>query len=334
MAEKSVRDMVYEYLTKGARARRIPLELARVIEAPPVPIALSKALFGLPVLVPGETPIYKGLYVTHREYIAPEGRENWVIRTGIFSILAVFEERGKPHYYPFAENGLLTALAPSILEWIERGYDDYGRRFAGYFEASGDFNYAIVETPKDDILFMDKITRGELPLIIVDKYRVLRSSPPSEFIDEFASLQYLVRELTKQKAEYERTIRRLRLTVATREAEYTALKRDVEELRNSLITLLRENERMRGELMDRDLRERFRIARLDMYDRIVEAFERNLAEIQGLISRVVSIEQAIAEKVPLPPPVPAKPPEAERPPEKKPPEKAPAPRYIRVREGE
>ncbi|RLE44389.1 hypothetical protein DRJ16_02360, partial [Candidatus Woesearchaeota archaeon] len=187
----SLKDEIYEHLLNVAKARaRIPLEVARALDIPTTPVGISKAFFGLPIIVPGHDPIYRGQYVTHTVYASPDGDEVWVIRTGIFSIMAVFVAEGRKYYYPFAENGFLTAMAPTVLEWIERGEDPYGRRFAGYFEAVGNFRHGYVECKRSDILYIDQITQGKLTVVIVDKYKILRSTPPSEFVEEYAAAQY------------------------------------------------------------------------------------------------------------------------------------------------
>jgi len=299
----SVRDEIFRYLV-GNSVRRvsIPLEI-RTVSNISVPIAMSKALFGLPIIVPGEKPCFKGQYVTHSVYNGEDGTRRWVIKTGIFSIMAVFVERETRVYYPFAELGLLTAIAPTILEWIRRGYDDYGRRFAGYFEAVGNFDVDIVECREDDILYLDKVTNGELPIIIVDKYNILRSQPPSEFFEEYASLQFAYRELVRQKAEYERRIRRLELQVATREAEYRVIKQDLDELVDIVNTLLRENERLREELSKRDVRDRFRYAKIEVYESMIHSLQRTITELSVILDRIVSMREKIEKLVPTPPTV-------------------------------
>ena len=308
-------DELYRSVLQVARQVKAPLEIARVRDMPSPPTGLSKMLFGLPVIVigPSDSPMFRGQYVSHAEYPAPDGDEIWVIRCGLFSIMAVFvdEATGYRAYYPFAENGFLSATAPTIIEWIRRGYDNYGRRFTGYFEAVGNFKTGFVECYKSDILYLDRVSQGRFPFIIVDKYKILRSIPPSEFIDEFASLQYTVRELVRQKASYERQLRRLRLLVASRTAEYEAIKKDLEEVREELRVLLRENERLREAIRRRDMRDRLQSVSMEVYKSIIDGLERNLSELSDLFSRIASIEERITQVVPAPTPKPAPPAEEE-----------------------
>jgi len=318
---------IYNRIITLSKQVKIPLEIAKREDVSP-PVGVGKALFGLPVIVvEPQGGVFRGQYVTHVEYESPDGDSIWVIRTGHFSIMAVFadERTGYRAYYPFAENGLLTAVAPTIMNWIQRGYDNYGRRFV-YFEAIGNFRAGFVECYRSDILYLDMVTQGKLPMILVDKYRILRSLPPSEFIEEFASLQFAVRELTRQKVEYEKQIRRMRLLVHIRESEYSVLREDLNELKNILRTLIRENERLREELERREIRARFREVSLETYESLVEGYERNLQELQDLFQRVSSIEERIVSIMKPVSPREAVPPEEER--ERK--REAEGARYIRV----
>jgi len=314
----SIRDEIFRYLIEGTRQARIslPLEI-RTVSSISVPVAMSKALFGLPIIVPGEKPCFKGQYVTHTVYDGEDGSRRWIIKTGLFSIMAVFIERDTRVYYPFSELGVLTATAPTILEWIRRGHDDYGRRFAGYFEVVGNFDVDMVECKEDDILYLDRIMSGELPLIIIDKYNILRSQTPSEFFEEYASLQFAYRELVRQKAEYERRIRRLELQVATREAEYRVIKQDLDELSDIISTLLRENERLREELSKRDIRDRFKYAKIEVYESMIHSLQRTIAELSIILDRIASMKEKVEKMTPTPTVAPVPPPKPEKKEEKK-----------------
>ena len=314
MSTENLWNDIYNRILRLSKQMKIPLEIARRKDVPSPPVGVGKALFGLPVIViEPQGGVFRGQYVTHVEYESPDGDSIWVIRTGLFSIMAVFvdDRTGYRAYYPFAENGLLTAVAPTVMNWIQRGYDNYGRRFAGYFEAVGNFRTGFIECYRSDILYLDMVTQGKLPMILVDKYRILRSLPPSEFIEEFASLQFTVRELTRQKVEYEKRIRRMRLLVHIRESEYSVLREDLNELKNILRTLIRENERLREELERRDIRARFREVSLETYESLIEGYERNLQELQELFQRVSSIEERVASIMKPASPREAVPPEEE-----------------------
>jgi len=323
---------IYRSVLKSLR-RGVPLKLPPSVGQP---IGASKALFGLPVVVVETRKgvvggSFRGLYVSHSEYTVG-GETVWVIRTGLFSIVAPFydPETRKTVYYPFVENGFLTSIATSVLSWIRRGYDDYGRRFAGVFEAVGNFNYDVVECRKDDILFFDSITQGLLPVIIIDKYKLLRTGAPQELAEEFVALYYMNWELIKQKAEMEKTIRKLRTAYYIREAEYTTLKSDIDELRNILTTVVNENRRLREELTRRDVRLRFQEGALDTYKAMMDGYERMSNMLQDAMRRLAVIEERLRSTLAPPKALAEAKPEKAEEKAKTPP---PSPRYVALRGG-
>jgi len=307
--EKFWKELSQELL-KIPTKTKIPLFIARGVDTPSPPVGVGKVLFGLPVVEIGsQGAVFRGQYVSHAEFVDEQGDEVWVIRLGLFSIMAVFVD---PHtesrvYYPFAEIGFLTATAPRIIDWIYRGYDDWGRKFA-YFECVGNFKLDYIECYKSDILYLDLITQGKFPLIIVDKYKILRSLPPSQFVEEYASLYYAVRELQRQNARLQRENRRLRTVAIIRESEYVTLKREIDDLLPIIRTLMRENERLREELERREVRERFREVNVELYRSLVESLERVLPECQDLLDRVASIRRRL-EEIAKPPEILPRPPE-------------------------
>ena len=291
---------IYKTILTIPTKAKIPLHIARERDIPTPPVGIGKALFGLPVIVfEPQGAVFRGQYVSHSQFTSEDGEEVWVIRLGLFSIMAVFvdEYTDTRVYYPFAENGVLTAVSPQIIEWMQRGRDNYGRRFAGYFECVGNFRVGFVECLKSDILYLDMVSQGKLPLILIDKYRILRTLPPSQLIEEFASLHYALREMIRLKARYEREIRRLKMQAMIRESEYVTLKKDVDELWSIIRTLLTENRRLREELERRDIRERFREVGIETYRSLTDSLERTIRELQDLFDRVTSVRERLEEIV-------------------------------------
>lgn len=141
---------------------------------PPVvtPFTTSESIFfGLPVFDLGSENPFKNFYISHR-VIIQNGEEWWEIRTGIVELIAYFpaiktEINGvsielPDEFIPFA---LGRFVLPTAYEYVQRRVNERRQSFQILSNA---VETGVVIVRKRDILFLNDVYAGKLPILVLD----------------------------------------------------------------------------------------------------------------------------------------------------------------------
>lgn len=261
--------------------KKYPTE--KVIGPPKRPVAprvtfANEYLYGVLIYVYGEG--IKGQYLRHG-YFDREGRRYWVIEYGWVSL------------YGRLRNG-------NILPLVVLGVPT---RFVFEYRPSDFTNFILEEVPIDSLeclerqmVNVDRVMRGEDPVLIIDKYDLLRGNGgavPSEFIDRIIEQQSLIETLQKTLWEYEKAINDYKTNIAILEARNAKLAELVRWHEERLIKLAsevtgiqREIIRLREEVLVRSAEaESLEEARRKLRD-VIDSLSDMLKDIMEWVSEV------------------------------------------------
>jgi len=266
---------------------------------PPRPIApritfANENLYGAMIFIYGEG--LKGQYLRH-QYFEREGQRYWLIEYGIVNIFGILPNVPTP--IPLSILGVLTPIA----------YRFNPEDFA---------DFRLEEVPMDslecreaDIVNLERVMRGEDPIMIIDKYELLRQKTPDEYMERVIEQQNLVETLQKTLWEYEKNINDYRANLRmlqSRLAKYQELLRNYEHkiirLSTDLTNLQNELIKMREEVVYRgaeaDALEETRSRLRDVIDQLTQwnAELANLVEqVRAEARRVRGIREEEEERV-------------------------------------
>ena len=201
-------------------AKRYPTE--KVMGPPQRPIAprvtfAQEYLYGVPIYIYGEG--IKGQYLRHG-YFDREGERCWGIEYGWVVLYGKLRD-GK--IIPVVVLGLPTRF---VFEYKPRDFVNF---------ILEEIPIGYLECLERQMLNIDRVMRGEDPVLIIDKYNLLRGDGapvPSEFIDRIMEQQRLIETLQRTVWEYEKAIRDFQTTInmlRSRNAKLQELVRGYEE---------------------------------------------------------------------------------------------------------
>jgi len=191
--------------------KRYPTEKL-VGELPQRPVAprvtfANEYLYSVPIYVYGEG--VKGQYLRHG-YFDREGRRYWAIEYGWVTL------------YGRTVGGRVLPLV--VLGVPTRFVFEYKpREFVGFRLEEVPLGY--LECLESQMVNVDRVMRGEDPILIIDKYDLLRggASVPSEFIDKVVEQQKMIESLQRALWEYEKAIGDFKANVRLLEARNAKL---------------------------------------------------------------------------------------------------------------
>ena len=251
-------------------------------EAPRVSLA-HEYLYGAVIYVYGEG--VKGQYLRHG-YFEREGRRYWGIEYGWVSLYGITRD-GKP--IPLVMLGMPTRL---VFEYKPREFRSFRLE---------EVPMGYLECLESQIINLERVMRGEDPIMIIDKYDLLRSPDgkpvPSELIDRVIDMQKIIEAQQKAISEYEKVIRDYKANIAmlqARNAKLLELLRYYEErnvkLATEIISIQQELVRLREEVIvksaEAETLEKTKRRLLDIIDRITDL-------LRGATERVSEVEKAI-----------------------------------------
>ena len=185
----------------------------KVIGPPRRPIAprvtfANEYLYGVLIYIYGEG--VKGQYLRHG-YFDRDGRRYWAIEYGWVSLYGRLRD-GK--IIPLVMLGVPTRMV----------FDYKPREFAGFKLEEVPLGY--LECLERQMVNVDRVMRGEDPVLIIDKYDLLRGNgapAPSEFIDRIMEQQTLIETLQRSLWEYEKAINDYKSNIRILEARNAKL---------------------------------------------------------------------------------------------------------------
>jgi len=245
---------------------------------PPRPVAprvtfANEYLYGVAVYVYGEG--IKGQYLRH-QYFEREGQRYWLMELGLVTIFGILPNLPTP--IPLTNLGLLSPLAYR-------------------FNPEEFVDFRLEEIPLDslecreaDIVNLDRVMRGEDPILIIDKYDLLRQRTPDEYLERIMEQQNLIETQQKALWEYERVINDYKANfriMQSRLAKYQELLRNYE---NKVIRLSTELTNLQTELIKLREEALYRGAEAD-------ALEQARSKLRDVIDRLTDWNAELASLV-------------------------------------
>lgn len=267
----------------------------KVIGPPERPIAprvtfANEYLYGVLIYVYGEG--VKGQYLRHG-YFDRDGKRYWAIEYGWVSL-----------YGRTADGKILPLVMLGVPTRFVFMYKP--RDFTGFKLEEVPLGY--MECLERQMINIDRVMRGEDPVLIIDKYDLLRGNGapvPSEFIDRIIEQQTLIETLQRTLWEYEKAINDYKTNIAmleTRNAKLQELVRGYEErlikLATEVTSIQQELIRLREEVLVRSTEaeslEETRRRLRDLVDEISEMV-RDVAGWASELKRAVEIRRKEVE---------------------------------------
>jgi len=256
--------------------KRYPTE--KVIGPPRRPIAprvtfANENLYGVMIYVYGEG--IKGQYLRHG-YFDREGKRYWAIEYGWVSLYGVTTD-GK--LLPLVMLGVPTRL---VFEYKPGDF----RRFK-----LEEVPLGYIECLERQMINVDRVMRGEDPVLIIDKYDLLRGNGapvPSEFIDRIIEQQQLIETLQRTLWEYEKAINDYKSNVAMLEARNAKLQELVRGYEERLVKLATEVTSVQQELIR--LREEIFVRAAE-----AESLEESRRKLRDIIDDISDMVKDIAK---------------------------------------
>ena len=251
--------------------KRYPTE--KVIGPPVRPIAprvtfANEYLYGVLIYIYGEG--VKGQYLRHG-YFDRDGKRYWAIEYGWVSLYGRTTD-GK--ILPLVMLGVPTRF---VFEYKPRD-------FTGFKLEEVPLGY--IECLERQMINIDRVMRGEDPVLIIDKYDLLRGNGapvPSEFIDRIIEQQTLIETLQRALSEYEKVINDYKTNIAMLEARNAKLQELIRGYEERLIKLATEVTGIQQELIR--LREEVLVRAAEAES--LEETRRRLRDLVDELSEVV-----------------------------------------------
>jgi len=262
---------------------------------PPRPVAprvtfANEYLYGVMIFVYGEG--MKGQYLRH-QYFEREGQRYWLIEYGLVTIYGILPKFPVP--IPLT---ILGVLSPLAYRFNPEDFVDFRLE---------EIPLDSLECRESDIVNLERVMRGEDPLLIIDKYELLRQRTPDEYLERVMEQQNLIETLQKTLWEYEKNINDYKANfrmMQSRLAKYQELLRNYE---NKVIRLSTELTNLQSELIklreetlyrgtEADALEEARKRLRDVIDRLTEWNSELASLVEQVRAEAKRVREATEEK--------------------------------------
>ena len=252
--------------------RAYPAERVTSLPRPEIPrvAAVSENLYGVPVYVYGEG--FRGQYLRHA-YIDRMGVRYWAIETGR---VAIYGELRDGRILPLVVLGQPTHFV----------YEFKPRDFRRFFREEVPIGY--IECQERQIINLDRALRAEDPVLVIDKYDLLRSATPSEFIERVKEYHSIIEALQRSLWEHEKVLADYRSNVSMLSARVAKLQELLAWSEERVVKLATEVTGIQTELIR--LREEIRVRGAE-----AEAFEETMRRLRDIIDRVSGLVRDLVE---------------------------------------
>jgi len=253
--------------------KRYPTEKVLEGQRPIAPrVTLSNEyLYGVLIYVYGEG--IKGQYLRHG-YFDRDGKRYWGIEYGWVSLYGRTTD-GK--ILPLVMLGVPTRLI----------FDYKPKDFVNFKLEEVPLGY--LECLEAQMINIDRVMRGDDPVLIVDKYDLIRSNAvPSEFIDRIMEQQNLIETLQRTLWEYEKSISDYKTNVMILEARNAKLMELMRDYEERLVKLSTEVTSVQQELIR--LREEIIVRGAE-----AESLEESRRKLRNLIDELTDMVKDVAE---------------------------------------
>ncbi|RLE84956.1 MAG: hypothetical protein DRJ67_09690 [Thermoprotei archaeon] len=210
MAAASRYDELVERIARRVEEALASPRIVRVERVEPVAAPNLAVLYGVPVYLIGGG--YAG-QLRRFYYMRHDGGRLWVLECARY--ISIYGRRG-------------DMLVPVVLCGFPTQYA--GREYEAYYiEERGPFR--TVECDERDIVNLERVERGEDPILIIDRHGLYRRGVPQDWWAKYVELQEMVRHLQETVYDLERDRSELLTNLRMREAEIQVLREEIERLR-------------------------------------------------------------------------------------------------------
>jgi len=262
--------------------RAYPVETPIERPEPPRIAVTTENLFGAVIYVYGEG--VKGQYLRHGVYTR-NGARYWLIEYGWVSI---YGETRDGQLLPLVMLGLPTRI---VYRYRPEDFISFKREL---------MPLGSIECREEQIINLDRVMQARDPIMIIDKYDLLRRGVPSDYADEVKELYSLIQTQYDAIAGYERAIRSLRAENAmlnSRIAKLQELLRDGEERIVKLATeltaaqteIIRMREELRTVMSEAEVREEVSRKAMD----IIDSIAGYVTKLRDLIQPIIGVREAV-----------------------------------------
>lgn len=195
-----------------------------------IPItATDEALYGVPIYIYGEEKGFVGQFIG-KTYVNTSEGLMWIVQVGRVSFYACIDDKRRI-CVPVIEFGLPTVYG--IQYFLEGKITE--RNVFLHQEVWG-----TVEFFEKDIVNLKRVLEGKDPILIVDKYGILRRGTPEEFIEKEKELLESIIALEESVRKYEMEVNELRAAVKMVENQNRVLRNELIKVRERYARLVTE----------------------------------------------------------------------------------------------
>ena len=250
--------------------KSIPLEKLGEALAPEIrkSMVFTQALYGIPIIVYGEGFI--GQFLRHA-YMQVMGVRYWLIE---FGTATLYGELKDGSYVP-----LLVLRMPTIYVY-EYKPDDFERFFV-VEDVKG-----YIDVLERQIVNLDRVMQGKDPIMVIDRYDLLRSRTPDEFMDKVKEQQELIMRMQRALWEYEKSVNDYRANTMMLQARVSKLQEQLVWYQERLTKAVLEIQSLQQELVR--LRDEVFVRGVE-----AEALERGRRRLVDVVDRLSHIAEML-----------------------------------------
>jgi len=251
--------------------KAVPLEKLSEALAPEIrkSMVFTPALYGIPIVVYGEG--FLGQYLRHA-YMQVMGVRYWLIE---FGTATIYGELRDGTYIP-----LIVLRMPTIYVYEYRPEDF--ERFFVVEDAKG-----YIDVLESQIVNLDRVMQGKDPVMIIDRYSVLRDKTPDEFINKVKEQQELIMRMQRALWEYEKAVNDHRANAMMLQARVAKLQEQLVWYQDRLAKAVIEMQSLQQELVR--LRDEVFVRGVE-----AEALESGRKRLVDVIDRVGRLAEMLA----------------------------------------
>uniref|UniRef100_A0A7J2U531 Uncharacterized protein n=1 Tax=Ignisphaera aggregans TaxID=334771 RepID=A0A7J2U531_9CREN len=250
--------------------KSIPLEKLREALAPEIrkSMIFSPALYGIPIIVYGEG--FLGQFLRHA-YMQVMGVRYWLIE---FGITTLYGELKNGSYVP-----LLVLRMPTTYVF-EYKPDDFER----FFVVEDTKGY--IDVLERQIINLDRVMQVKDPVMVIDRYDLLKDRTPDEFMEKVKEQQELIMRMQRALWEYEKNVGDYRANVVMLQARVSKLQEQLMWYQERLTKAVVELQSMQQELVR--LRDEVFVRGVE-----AEALERGRRRLVDIVDRLGHVAEIL-----------------------------------------
>jgi len=250
--------------------KSIPLEKLGEALAPEIrkSMIFSPALYGIPIIVYGEG--FLGQFLRHA-YMQVMGVRYWLIE---FGITTLYGELKNGSYVP-----LLVLRMPTTYVFEYKPED-----FERFFVVEDTKGY--IDVLERQIINLDRVMQVKDPVMVIDRYDLLKDRTPDEFMEKVKEQQELIMRMQRALWEYEKSVNDYRANTMMLQARVSKLQEQLVWYQERLTKAVLEIQSLQQELVR--LRDEVFVRGVE-----AEALERGRRRLVDVVDRLSHIAEML-----------------------------------------